>query len=311
MMYFKMLKYDLKNLISKSFVKFIICTLIMLLFFTDAYMTITSRFGGTEVISSVSIMFYIFSAIGEYIPGDTGVFLFPGLWLFAITIILYIVLYYTYKDLLGYGKQVMVAVVIGISMRVVYVNKVYKVEVPEYTYEMNERVDYSSHGIIHEYSDGYSVEVLSAEVTTFENYLKKFDHTVEDFNEYMQSGYNQDFLSTYTNPVDFIVVKAKFINNGVDDKAIELIDVSVKNAHRILNVDLESIWFVYPEIGEKQGFSLKPNSEYILEVPVCPTNFERRYGWKYTDYLKEQWYFSVTTQGVIQKVRLDLENKIG
>ena len=53
-------------------------------------------------------LFYMTAGMEEYVPMPGNVFMFPALWMLLMLVPLYITLYYPFKDLTEYGKNVLV-----------------------------------------------------------------------------------------------------------------------------------------------------------------------------------------------------------
>lgn len=51
---------------------------------------------------------YLFAGMKEYIPSSGERFFLPTLWIFVILLFLYLTLYYPYRELMGFGKQMIV-----------------------------------------------------------------------------------------------------------------------------------------------------------------------------------------------------------
>lgn len=109
-MFFKVLKYDVKNGFVKEYKKFVIAFFVFLVVCIDFYFrsrTMCVQFNETHSTFS-DYIFYIFKGIKEFKAEEKQPFEFPALWMLVMLLILYIVLYYPYKDLMGYGKQVLI-----------------------------------------------------------------------------------------------------------------------------------------------------------------------------------------------------------
>ncbi|HCA29242.1 MAG TPA: hypothetical protein DEP23_06635 [Ruminococcaceae bacterium] len=109
-MFFKVIRYDLKNGFVREFRKFIIAALIFLILCFDFYLrssSMRSQFNASQS-TFADYLLYIFMGIIEYKPKNNDPFQFPALWMLIMLLVLYIVLYYPYKDLMGYGKQVLI-----------------------------------------------------------------------------------------------------------------------------------------------------------------------------------------------------------
>ncbi len=105
MIFFKLCKYDLKNGMLREGLKYLISLVLFLGFcigfvFTKGSNLTTRTFG--------DFLFYITAGMEEYIPMPGNVFMFPALWMLLMLVPLYITLYYPFKDLTEYGKNVLV-----------------------------------------------------------------------------------------------------------------------------------------------------------------------------------------------------------
>jgi hypothetical protein len=109
-MFFKVLRYDLLNGTLKSAKKYLLAILIFII----AALDFTLRAPGlrrnlnAEVSTVGDYLMYLFYGMNEYEIGSPEPFRFPALWMLVVLFALYIVLYYPYNDLYGYGKQVLV-----------------------------------------------------------------------------------------------------------------------------------------------------------------------------------------------------------
>lgn len=101
-MFYKCLKYDLKCGLLKEYKKYIVAIGLFIIIgfefsvkMSDIEKTVLDYF------------FYLFFGMEEYIPSPGNKFRFPALWVTVILYVSYITLYYPYKDLNGYGKNIL------------------------------------------------------------------------------------------------------------------------------------------------------------------------------------------------------------
>lgn len=102
-MFYKCLRYDLKCGMLKEYKKYAIAVILFIIIGVDFFIKMNSR--ETTVCD---YYFYLFFGMEEYIPFPGNKFRFPALWAAVILYVSYITLYYPYKDLNGYGKNVLI-----------------------------------------------------------------------------------------------------------------------------------------------------------------------------------------------------------
>ena len=109
-MFFKVLRYDLLNGTLKSAKKYLIALLVFLVAAFDFTLRAPGLRNNLNVEMSTlgDYLMYIFYGMNEYEIGSPEPFRFPALWMLIVLFALYIVLYYPYNDIYGYGKQVLV-----------------------------------------------------------------------------------------------------------------------------------------------------------------------------------------------------------
>ena len=112
-MFFKALKYDLKNGIAASLKKYLIVIMMAVVFCADyflRYSQMIKHYALPPKLSVVDYVFYIFAGRDEYRPGTGDVFSFPALWTLLLVFILFMTLYYPFNDLFGFGKHILMNV---------------------------------------------------------------------------------------------------------------------------------------------------------------------------------------------------------
>lgn len=97
----KCLKYDLKCGLVKDYKKYLIAVGLFLVAAVDFYI----KTDGIE-ITVFDYYFYIFFGMEKHVPLPGSKFKFPALWMAVMMYSSYITLYYPYKDLNGYGKNI-------------------------------------------------------------------------------------------------------------------------------------------------------------------------------------------------------------
>lgn len=108
-MFFKILKYDLKNTIIKKYKNYILTFFVFCWFLLDAYMRIFYSDIPIKNVTVTEIVMFIFNGMKEYIPGGEESFAFPMMWMVIFVLLLFFTLYYPYNDIMGYGKNVLIA----------------------------------------------------------------------------------------------------------------------------------------------------------------------------------------------------------
>lgn len=110
MMFFKVLRYDLQNGTLKAFRKFLLAIAIFLISALDFSLRAPSMQARLNAAHATLGDYFAYVNFGmrEYVVGSPEPFRFPALWMLFLLFALYMVLYYPYNDLYGYGKQVLV-----------------------------------------------------------------------------------------------------------------------------------------------------------------------------------------------------------
>ena len=101
-MFYKCLKYDLKCGLLKEYKKYIVAIGLFIIIGFDFFI----KMNHIE-ITVPDYLFYFFFGMEEYVPSPGNKFRFPALWVAVILYVSYITLYYPYKDLNGYGKNIL------------------------------------------------------------------------------------------------------------------------------------------------------------------------------------------------------------
>lgn len=101
-MFCKCLKYDLKCGLLKEYKKYIVAIGLFLIIGFDFFIKMSDI-----EITVPDYLFYLFFGMEEYVPSPGNKFRFPALWVAVILYVSYITLYYPYKDLNGYGKNIL------------------------------------------------------------------------------------------------------------------------------------------------------------------------------------------------------------
>ena len=101
-MFYKCLKYDLKCGLLKEYKKYIVAIGLFLIIGFDFFIKMSDI-----EITVPDYLVYLFFGMEEYVPSPGNKFRFPALWVAVIIYVSYITLYYPYKDLNGYGKNIL------------------------------------------------------------------------------------------------------------------------------------------------------------------------------------------------------------
>ncbi len=101
-MFYKCLKYDLKCGLLKEYKKYIVAIGLFIIIGFDFFIKMSDI-----EITVPDYLFYLFFGMEEYVPSPGNKFRFPALWVAVILYVSYITLYYPYKDLKGYGKNIL------------------------------------------------------------------------------------------------------------------------------------------------------------------------------------------------------------
>lgn len=105
MTFFRLCKYDLKNGMLREGLKYLI-SLVLFLGFCIGF--VCTKGSNLTTRTFGDFLFYITAGMEEYVPMPGNVFMFPALWMLLMLVPLYITLYYPFKDLTEYGKNVLV-----------------------------------------------------------------------------------------------------------------------------------------------------------------------------------------------------------
>jgi len=112
MRFFKLLRFDLLYGVMKAYHKYILLTGLFIPisiefeFKRSGFTDITNDGVAAKTLGDIAL--YVFGGMKEYIPSPNDPFLFPAFWLLFYIIIFYTTLYYPFKDLNGFGKQIIV-----------------------------------------------------------------------------------------------------------------------------------------------------------------------------------------------------------
>lgn len=101
-MFYKCLKYDLKCGLLKEYKKYVVAIGLFIIIGFDFFIKMSDI-----EITVLDYFFYLFLGMEEYVPTPGNKFHFPALWVAVILYVSYITLYYPYKDLNGYGKNIL------------------------------------------------------------------------------------------------------------------------------------------------------------------------------------------------------------
>ena len=101
-MFYKCLKYDLKCGLLKEYKKYVVAIGLFIIIGFDFFIKMSDI-----EITVLDYFFYLFLGMEEYVPTPGNKFRFPALWVAVILYVSYITLYYPYKDLNGYGKNIL------------------------------------------------------------------------------------------------------------------------------------------------------------------------------------------------------------
>lgn len=111
-MFFKLVCYDIKNGLFYQYKKYSIVCIVFLIFTIDLYIKRLnySRLIHTEKLGTfMDYILYPFAGMKEYIPRPDVPFIFPVIWMIIYLMLSYIILYYTYNDLTGFGQKILLS----------------------------------------------------------------------------------------------------------------------------------------------------------------------------------------------------------
>ncbi|MBQ9673115.1 MAG: hypothetical protein IJV39_00625 [Ruminococcus sp.] len=104
MKFIKLLYFDLKHGVFKSYYKYLFFLLLVSLAFWECHSTLSANDLNNAKFSDY--LLYIYGGAKEYIPTPGVAFKLPYLWLLNHVLILFFVLNYMHKDLEGVGQQI-------------------------------------------------------------------------------------------------------------------------------------------------------------------------------------------------------------
>ncbi len=110
MRFFKVCRYDWRNGIAREYKKFLIALALFAAFCVD----FTYRQGGFSVrqamtdTTAADYLYFLFEGSAPFRADGATAFRFPAMWMLLMLFPLFLVLYYPYTDLMGYGKQVLI-----------------------------------------------------------------------------------------------------------------------------------------------------------------------------------------------------------
>lgn len=110
MMFFRSLRYDLKNGCAVNFKKYLIVLCMTSAFCFDYYIRYHSFCIANSISAPSSLadyVFYIFAGKEEYKPTIGESFSFPSVWTLLFVFVMFMTLIYPFKDLNGFGKFVL------------------------------------------------------------------------------------------------------------------------------------------------------------------------------------------------------------
>lgn len=139
---------------------------------------------------------------------------------------------------------------------------------------------------------GYAVEVLSANVYGYEDYLLKMNIPIE---------------SAYTWHPDFLFVVEirvfNYDNPAENGGVIDLIDTYLASSDTRLSADRELLGKMYPQLGDSPtGFRIRPGTDMVMNIPFKMD----RIAWLYTndeeEYLRTNSFYLNLTQYPVKQV---------
>lgn len=104
MIFFKIFRYDIKNGITKAYKKYILA---FVFFISAALIFRMSVESGVPTLGDYTL--FIMTGIAPYTPSPLVRFEFPIVWVCFFMIIFFIVLYYPYDDIDGFGKYILIS----------------------------------------------------------------------------------------------------------------------------------------------------------------------------------------------------------
>lgn len=109
-MFYRLLRYDIRKGLVSDYKKLLIVVAISVAFCIQFRWEYTSHFSSLTEASFGDILFFAFSGISKYTFSPDRPFLFPALWVLLLVLPMFLVLYYPFYDLLGFGKNILIQV---------------------------------------------------------------------------------------------------------------------------------------------------------------------------------------------------------
>lgn len=106
MKYIKLLLFDLKQGVFKSYYKYLLFLMLIALAFWECHSTLFSK--NINSATFADYLLYIYGGAKEYIPVPGDTFKLPYLWILNHVLILFFVLNYMHKDLESVGQQIII-----------------------------------------------------------------------------------------------------------------------------------------------------------------------------------------------------------
>lgn len=110
MKFYRIVCYDMRAGILREYKKYA-AALVLFLFQCVSFLRqqpgLAALYHG-DGITVGDYFYYVFAGMSPFTPNGTTAFRFPALWMLIMVLALFLVLYYPYYDLMGYGKQVLV-----------------------------------------------------------------------------------------------------------------------------------------------------------------------------------------------------------
>lgn len=109
-MFFKTLRYDIKNGIFTCYKSYLIIAVISVAFCADYFVKYNQLINSFQLPNKLSFgdyAMYVFAGKEEFSPAMGNVFSFPAVWTLIMALLMYITLNYPFDDITGFGRHVL------------------------------------------------------------------------------------------------------------------------------------------------------------------------------------------------------------
>lgn len=164
-------------------------------------------------------------------------------------------------------------------------------------YEVGDTVDFDNCFFYSksESAPGYSIEVISYEITSYEDFVTKNGAEIDYIPLVSEDGVMR--------PQYVFDVEARLINENNTDSYLLADNFFIQYPNEILRVNYDLWSLVTPQLDGSISFKLRPNSDFVVHFPfVVNAEYFSFYEEEYTAMLERQNCYFVVTQYPIKKL---------